>query len=49
MAGKSGNSVADGWSPVASHRLNASLGAGESKTWIFVLGYVEMENRNNFV
>jgi len=42
MSGKSGNSVADGWSPVASHRLNVSLAAGESKTFIFVLGYVEM-------
>ncbi len=43
MAGKSGNSVADGWSPVASHRLNVELEAGASKTFIFVLGYVEME------
>ena len=43
MAGKSGNFVADGWSPVASHRLNVELGAGESKTFIFVLGYIEME------
>ncbi len=48
LAGKSGNSVADGWSPIASHRLNASLGPGESKTWIFVLGYVEMDNDKKF-
>jgi len=43
IAGKSENSVADGWSPVASHRLNVSLDAGASKTFIFVLGYIEME------
>ena len=41
MEGKSGNSVADGWSPIASHRLNVELKAGEEKTFVFVLGYVE--------
>ena len=41
MEGKSGNSVADGWSPIASHRLNVDLKAGEEKTFVFVLGYVE--------
>lgn len=44
MAGKSENSVADGWSPVASHRLNVDLAPGESKTFVFVLGYIEMED-----
>jgi len=43
MAGKSQNFVADGWSPIASHRLNVSLEPGATKTYIFVLGYVEME------
>lgn len=41
LRGKSANSVADGWSPIASHRLECHLEPGESKTWIFVLGYVE--------
>lgn len=41
MAGKSGNSVADGWSPIASHRVECHLEPGESKTFVFVLGYVE--------
>ena len=41
FSGKSGNSVADGWSPVASHRLNFNLKPGESRTFIFVLGYIE--------
>lgn len=44
MEGKSGNSVADGWSPIASHRLNITLRAGEEKTVVFVLGYVENED-----
>ncbi len=41
MAGESNNSVADGWSPVASHHLEVTLEAGEEKTFIFLLGYVE--------
>ncbi len=48
LSGKSGNSVADGWSPIASHRLNVSLEPGSSKTFIFVLGYVEMENERKW-
>jgi len=34
-------SVAHGWSPVASHYLEVELQPGESKDFIFVLGYVE--------
>lgn len=40
-AGNSKNSVASGWSPIASHQLNVTLAAGESKKLVFVLGYVE--------
>src|SRR5262245_10380865 len=39
--GKSRNSVASGWSPIASHSLDVSLAPGQSKTFVFVLGYVE--------
>jgi cellobiose phosphorylase len=39
--GHSANSVAHGWSPVASHYLEVELKPGESKDFIFVLGYVE--------
>ncbi len=35
------NSMASGWSPIASHQLNVTLQPGESKTFIFVLGYIE--------
>ncbi|MFA6855997.1 MAG: glycosyl transferase [Treponema sp.] len=41
FAGKSGNSVADGWSPIASHRLEFNLEPGEETTYIFTLGYIE--------
>ncbi|MCM1536518.1 MAG: glycosyl transferase, partial [Clostridium sp.] len=35
------NSIASGWSPIASHQLDVTLHPGESKTFIFVLGYIE--------
>ena len=35
------NSMASGWSPIASHQINISLNPGETKTFIFVLGYIE--------
>jgi cellobiose phosphorylase len=41
--GKPRMSVAHGWSPVASHYIEVELKAGESKDFIFVLGYVENE------
>ena len=48
MAGQPNNSVADGWSPVASHCIDITLEAGESKDFVFVLGYVENgENKWN--
>ena len=39
--GQATNSVAHGWSPIASHQINITLKPGESKTFVFVLGYVE--------
>ena len=41
VAGKSNNSVADGWAPVASHSIDIELKAGEQKELVFILGYVE--------
>ena len=38
---KSGYSIAHGWSPIASHRLDMDLKPGESRDMIFVLGYIE--------
>ncbi len=41
LAGKSRNSIAHGWSPVASHMKEVELQPGESRELVFVLGYVE--------
>ncbi|MBO4467267.1 MAG: glycosyl transferase, partial [Bacteroidales bacterium] len=41
LAGTSGNSVAHGWSPIASHRFDLTIGPGASEEIVFVLGYVE--------
>jgi len=40
-AGESNNSIAHGWSPIASHSLEIELEAGEEKELIFQLGYIE--------
>ena len=40
-AGASANSVASGWYPIASHGLSLDLAPGESRTLVFVLGYLE--------
>lgn len=39
--GCSNNSVAHGWSPIASHYMEITLAPGESKNLIFLLGYIE--------
>ncbi len=39
--GQCRNTLASGWSPIACHQLQITLAPGESKTFIFVLGYIE--------
>ncbi|MGN0514576.1 MAG: GH36-type glycosyl hydrolase domain-containing protein [Lachnospiraceae bacterium] len=41
VSGQAKNSKASGWAPIGSHQINVKLAAGESKTYVFVLGYVE--------
>ena len=41
--GKATNSITSGWSPIGSHQINVSLKAGESKTFVFILGYAEVD------
>lgn len=41
LEGKLHNTIASGWYPIASHQINISLQPNESKTFIFLLGYVE--------
>ncbi|MGA9269565.1 MAG: glycosyl transferase, partial [Lutimonas sp.] len=42
-AGRPSNSVAHGWSPIASHYLEIELEPGASKELVFMLGYVEVD------
>ena len=39
--GKCTNSMASGWSPIASHQINMTIAPGETKSFVFVLGYLE--------
>jgi cellobiose phosphorylase len=46
--GKSRNSIAKGWSPIASHNLSVTLAPGEEKSFNFILGYVENEENEKW-
>ena len=49
LEGKPRNSHAHGWSPIASHYIEVELEPGESKDFIFLLGYVENEQDKKFI
>ena len=44
----SGGSIASGWAPMACLRLDATIRPGESRTYIFQLGYVENPEEEKF-
>ncbi|MFA5676121.1 MAG: hypothetical protein WDA65_06315 [Christensenellales bacterium] len=46
--GLSRNSIASGWAPMASHRIDVSLAPGEERCFIFMLGYVENQQNQKF-
>ena len=48
VEGRPGNSIAHGWSPIASHYLEVELQPGESRDFIFLLGYVENKQEAKF-
>ena len=48
MAGHSTDSLAHGWSPIASHYFEVELAPGESRDFIFVLGYAENKQEEKF-
>jgi cellobiose phosphorylase len=48
LDGKPSNSIAHGWSPIASHYIEVTLQPGESKDLIFILGYVENEENEKW-
>jgi len=47
--GECSNSMASGWSPVASHCIELELAPGASKEYIFLLGYVENPEDEKFL
>ena len=49
MEGRSRNSHAHGWSPIASHHLQLDLKPWEEKALVFLLGYVEVPVDEKFV
>ena len=44
----SADSLAHGWSPIASHYIEVELNPGESRDFIFVLGYAENKESEKF-
>ena len=42
------NSITSGWYPIGSHQLNVTLAPGESRNFVFVLGYVENDADNKW-
>lgn len=42
------NSVASGWYPMAAHEISVSLAPGESKEFVFILGYAENHKDNKW-
>ena len=40
-AGRCSNSIAHGWAPVGAHHFHLTLEAGETRTILFGLGYIE--------
>lgn len=48
MEGQSKNSEAHGWSPIASHYIEIELQPGEEKDYVFMLGYVEVDENDKW-
>ncbi|MGD9931079.1 MAG: glycosyl hydrolase family 65 protein [Mangrovibacterium sp.] len=46
--GKPTNTIAHGWSPIASHCLEVELNPGEEKEFVFLLGYVENDENDKW-
>lgn len=48
VEGRARNSFAHGWSPIASHYIEVTLAPGESRDFVFLLGYVENAPEEKF-
>lgn len=49
FSGESKNSIAHGWQPIGSHHLRLTLSPGETKRFIFALGYCENPQDEKFI
>lgn len=47
-SGKSNNSIAHGWSPIASHYIEINIEPNEEKEFVFVLGYIENDENGKW-
>jgi len=43
LSGKAKNSLAMGWAPIASHQIDVRLLPGEEKSFLFTLGFVQVD------
>ena len=48
LRGEPSNSVAHGWSPIASHYLEIELEPGQNRELVFMLGYVEVDTEEKW-
>ena len=48
LDGKANDSLAHGWSPIASHFIEVELAPGEKRDFVFVLGYEENPQEQKF-
>jgi len=48
LNGQLKNTIASGWYPIASHQIDIELEPGESRTFVFVLGYAENSRDNKW-
>ena len=48
VEGRPRNSHAHGWSPIASQYIEVELAPGESRDFVFLLGYIENEQEEKF-
>ena len=46
--GEPSNTIAHGWSPIASHYIEVELEPGEQKDFVFMLGYVEVDENDKW-
>ena len=41
-SGQLSNTIASGWAPIAAHQINIQLNPGETRSFVFVMAYIEL-------